>query len=66
MAAFMFGAIISGEVGTAKKSTTDGQIGIVEGAAQDVDTSSMIEQTVSTFPGSAVVPTIGAHVSIRV
>jgi hypothetical protein len=33
MAAFMFGAFISGEVGAAEKGATDGQIWIVEGAA---------------------------------
>ncbi|HWX60209.1 hypothetical protein [Bradyrhizobium sp.] len=33
MATFMFGAIISGEVGIAEQSGTGGKIGIVEGAA---------------------------------
>jgi hypothetical protein len=66
MAAFVSCAIIiSGEVGIGEKSATGEQIEIVEGAAQDVDTSSMIE-AVSTSPGSAVVPIKSAHVSIRV
>jgi hypothetical protein len=33
MATFMFGAIISGEVGIAEQSATGGKIGIVESAA---------------------------------
>ena len=62
----MFGGIISEDIGIAEESATGRKIGIVESAAQDVDTTGMIEQTVSTFLGSAVVPTIGAHVSILV
>jgi hypothetical protein len=65
IAVFMSCGIISGEVGIAEKSATGGQIGIVEGAAQEIDTSSMIE-AVSTSSGSAVVPIKSAHVSIRV
>jgi hypothetical protein len=66
MAAFMFCAIVNGDVGIAEKSATGGKIRIVEGAAQDVDTSSMIEQAASTSSGSAFVRVKSAHVSIHV